>query len=382
MKGICVMASSRISRLISARPSVAATAAILVVAATVGVAALFSPGVQQAIFDRGAHAQAATINAAPLTDDAMRVAICGSSAPLPSERRAKACAAVFAGGKFYIVDSGPESTENLVLWGIPLSSIGGVLLTHFHSDHIGDLGELNLQTWAGGRPAPLAVYGGPGIEEVVAGFNQAYRLDQGYRTTHHTDRVMPAATWPMIPHRVELAGEPTPAKDRTGIVLEEGGLRITAIEVDHAPIAPAYAYRFDYKGRSVVITGDLKYHAPLATAARGADVLVSEAIVPSMTQALAKGASSAGRDRTAAIMHDIEDYHITPEQAARIANQAEVKLLAFYHLLPAPDGVLARRLFAQGISDARRGDWTIADDGTLYTLPLGSTQVQIGRIDE
>jgi ribonuclease Z len=376
------MASSRISRVIATHPSVVATAAILVVAATVGVAALFTPGVQQAIFDRGAQTQAATINGAPLTDDAMRVAICGSSAPLPSERRAKACAVVFAGGKFYVVDSGPESTENLVLWGIPLSAIGGVLLTHFHSDHIGDLGELNLQTWAGGRTAPLAVYGGTGIEEVVAGFNQAYRLDQGYRTTHHTDRVMPAATWPMIAHRVELAGEPTPAKDRTGIALEEGGLRITAIEVNHMPIAPAYAYRFDYKGRSVVITGDLKYHAPLATAAHGADVLVSEAIVPSMTQALGKGASAAGRDRTAAIMHDIEDYHITPDQAARIANDAEVKLLAFYHLLPAPDGVLARRLFAQGLSKARHGDWTIADDGTLYTLPLGSRQIQIGRIDE
>ena len=373
---------ARISRLISSRPALASAVAILVVAASVGTAALFTPGVQKVIFDHGAQAQASTINAAPLDDDAMRIAICGSSAPLPSERRAKACAVVFAGGKFYVVDSGPESTENLVLWGIPLSSIGGVLLTHFHSDHIGDLGELNLQTWAGGRPAPLAVYGGPGIEGVVEGFNQAYRLDQGYRTTHHSDRVMPAATWPMIAHRVELAGDATPAKNRTGIVLEEGGLRITAIEVDHAPIAPAYAYRFDYKGRSVVITGDLKYHAPLATAARGADVLVSEAIVPSMTQALGKGASAAGRDRTAAIMHDIEDYHITPEQAAQIANQAEVKLLAFYHLLPAPDGMLARRLFAQGLSEARKGDWTIAEDGTLYTLPLGSAQIQIGRIDE
>jgi ribonuclease Z len=81
-------------------------------------------------------------------------------------------------------------------------------------------------------------------------------------------------------------------------------------------------------------------------------------------------------------MHDIEDYHITPEQAARIANQAGVKLLAFYHLLPAPDGALARRLFAQGISEARQGDWTIADDGTLYTLPLGSTRIQVGRVDE
>src|SRR5262245_37932123 len=120
------MATSRVSRFISARP-LTLLAAILVLAATVGIAALFRPGVQQAIFDRGAQAAAATINAAPLADDAMRVAICGSSAPLPSQDRAKACAVVFAGGKFYVVDSGPESTENLVLWGIPLSAVGGVL---------------------------------------------------------------------------------------------------------------------------------------------------------------------------------------------------------------------------------------------------------------
>ena len=105
-------------------------------------------------------------------------------------------------------------------------------------------------------------------------------------------------------------------------------------------------------------------------------------IVPTMTQSLGKGARSAGRDRTAAIMHDIEDYHITPEQAARIANQAGVKHLAFYHLLPAPDGFLPRRLFAQGLSEARQCDWTIADDGSLYTLPLGTAEVRVGRIDD
>jgi ribonuclease Z len=362
------------------RSAFAATAVFVVMAGA--SAALFNPEVEQQIFDRAAAERAGASNNAPLRDDALRVAICGSSAPLPSVGRAKACVAVFAGGKFYIVDAGPESTENLVLWGIPLSAVGGVLLTHFHSDHIGDLGELSLQTWAGGRPAPLAVYGGPGVEQVVDGFNLAYRMDQGYRTSHHTEAVMPSATWPMVAHRVELDGPPTPAKDRTGLVLDDGSLRITAIEVDHAPIAPAYAYRFDYKGRSVVISGDLKFHPPLATAAHGADVLISEAIAPSMTRALGKGARDAGRNRTAAIMHDIEDYHITPEQAAQIANEAQVKLLAFYHLLPAPDGFLPKRLFTQGITQVRDGNWTIADDGSLYTLPLGSGLVRISHVDD
>lgn len=243
------------------RRSIVAGAA-LIVAAAGGAAVLMSADLQQRVFDTAAQQQAATVNRAVLEDDALRVAICGSSAPLASAARAKACVAVFAGGKIYLVDVGPESVENLVLWGIPLSSVGGVMLTHFHSDHIGDLGELNLQTWAGGRPGPLDIYGGPGVERVVEGFNEAYRLDQGYRTAHHGAQVMPPSTWPMVPHPIALSGPETPAKDRTAVVLDQGGLRITAIEVDHTPIAPAYAYRFDYKGQSALITGDTKFHPP------------------------------------------------------------------------------------------------------------------------
>jgi ribonuclease Z len=355
---------------------------VLVSIIVVAGAMLLVPAVQQWLFERGANRATGSVNTAPLADDAMRVAICGSSAPLPSAPRAKACVAVIAGGKIYLVDVGPESVENLVLWNIPLSQIGGVLLTHFHSDHIGDLGELNLQSWAQGRPGPLAVYGGPGVDQVVDGFSQAYRQDQGYRTAHHTAKVMPPETWPMVAHTIELEGAATPEKSRTAVVLNERGLRITAIEVEHAPITPAYAYRFDYKGRSVVITGDTRFHPPLAKAAEGADVLVSEGIARSMVNALERGAVTAGRAGTAAIMHDIQDYHISPEEAADIANQAHVRLLVFYHLLPSPDAFLTRRLFASGVAKVRQGDWVIADDGSLYTLPIGSKDVRIGRIGE
>ncbi|HET9270540.1 MAG TPA: MBL fold metallo-hydrolase, partial [Vicinamibacterales bacterium] len=350
---------------------IVATGTVVVLAGGV-VIALFDPRVEQWLFDRGAARVTARDMSHLFGDDALRVGICGSSAPLPSPDRAKACVAVFAGERFYVVDVGPESVENLVRWGIPLSRIGGVLLTHFHSDHIGDLGELNLQTWAGGRPSPLAVYGGPGVERVVEGFNAAYRQDQGYRTAHHTERIMPSATWPMVAHPVALDGYPSAAKDRTALVLEDGALRITAIEVDHAPIEPAYAYRFDYRGRSVVVTGDLKFHAPLIDAAKGADILVSEAIARPMAAALQNGAAAAGRERQATIMHDIQDYHISPAEAAQIAEQAGAKLLVFYHLLPAPDTFLARRLFASDVRRARDGAWSLAADGSLYTAPAGS----------
>lgn len=362
------------------RLRMAVISGLVLVMASAAVA-LVTPSVQQSIFDNAARDMSARTNTAPLEDDALRVAIAGSSAPLPSASRAKACVVVFAGGKFWVVDSGPESTENLVLWGIPLSSVGGVLLTHFHSDHIGDLGELQLQTWAGGRQKPLDVYGGPGVESVVEGFNAAYRLDQGYRTEHHGEEVMPSAAWGMIAHTVELEGAPTPAKDRTALVYDDGSLRITAIEVNHAPIEPAYAYRFDYKGRSAVVTGDLTYHRPIVASAMNADLLVSEAISRSMTESLETAAHTVGRDRTSAIMHDVQDYHISPEEAATLANDANVKLLVFYHLLPAPDNFLTRRLFSNGVNQVRKGEWTMADDGSLYTLPLGSESVRISEME-
>lgn len=356
-------------------------AVLALVALTAGSAVvILIPSVQQVIFDRAAVQMTARTNTAPLADDALRVAIAGSSAPLPSASRAKACVVVFAGGKFWVVDAGPESVENLVLWGIPMSEISGVLLTHYHSDHIGDLGELQLQTWAGGRKKPLAVYGGPGVENVVDGFNTAYKLDQGYRTTHHGEKVMPSAAWGMEAHTITLNGPATAAKARTATVYDDGALRITAIEVDHAPIEPAYAYRFDYKGRSAVITGDLKYHPPVAKSAANADILISEAISRSMTRSLESAARTVGRDRTSAIMHDVQDYHISPEEAAKLANDAKVRLLVFYHLLPAPDGFLARRLFSHGVNGVRQGDWSMAEDGSLYTLPLGSDTVRIGRM--
>src|SRR5262245_55826694 len=107
---------------------------------------------------------------------ALRVILCGTSSPLPDPDRAKSCVAVVAGGKAYVVDTGPESWKTLGLLNFPAGRIAAILLTHFHSDHIGDLGEFRMQTWVGGRRRPLPVYGPAGVEQVVAGFNQAYAL--------------------------------------------------------------------------------------------------------------------------------------------------------------------------------------------------------------
>src|SRR5262245_53224155 len=170
--------------------------------------------------------------------DALRVALCGTSAPLPHPRRAKSCTAVFAAGRFWIVDTGPSSWNNLALWRVDAAKIGGILYTHFHSDHIAELGEFNLQTWAAGRPAPLRVFGPPGVERLVAGFAEAYALDTRYRIAHHGAELLPEATARMEPVAIVAEGP------GSVVVLEEDGLRITAFPVDHRPIVPAYGYRF------------------------------------------------------------------------------------------------------------------------------------------
>ena len=310
-------------------------------------------------------------------NDALRVLACGTASPLPHPTRAKPCVAVFAAGRFWVVDTGPGSWNRMALLRVDGARIGGVLLTHFHSDHIGDLGEFDLNTWVMGRSAPLRVYGPPGVERVVAGFEEAYALDAQYRIAHHGPELFSDAVERLEPHTI--AG---PA-DGGGpaVVLDADGLRITAFAVSHDPVKPAYGYRFDYGGRSVVVSGDTAKSPGLIAAARGADVLVHEAQSDHIVAMIGAAATAVGRDRIAKIMHDIPSYHTTPVQAAESANEAGVKLLVFYHLNPPPPNQLAAQVFLRGVAEVRPTGWVLGDDGTLVELPADSTVVRVRTLD-
>ena len=169
-------------------------AAVILVLAGAAAGLLRVPALQDALMRRVA---ARLVSAAPeqlFAKDALRVLLCGSASPLAHPTRARPCTAVFAAGRFYVVDTGPGSWNHLALWRVPGERIGAVLLTHFHSDHIGELGEFNLQTWVAGRPAPLRVFGPPGVERVVAGFSTAYAEDARLRTAHHGVEIVPPET--------------------------------------------------------------------------------------------------------------------------------------------------------------------------------------------
>jgi ribonuclease Z len=367
---------SRVSKLIAL---CAGAAAMLAVAAWI---LMRTAAVQDAILRRAIDQTLAATRNDLLAPDALRVVLCGTGNPLPDRRRANACTAVFAGGDFYLVDTGPGAWKNLALWHIPAARLQAVMLTHYHSDHIGDLGEINLQTWAQGRDHPLRVYGPPGVERVVGGFAQAYALDEGYRIAHHGAALMPPDNWKMEPIAVRIDTPPgaLPCAGGYSPVLEENGLKVTAFTVDHAPVAPAFGYRFDYKGRSVVISGDTIKCANLVNAARGADVLINEAQSAQIVKMIQRAAERHGNARIAKIMHDIRRYHTTPAEAAAEANQAGVQLLVLSHIGPPTPNFFARWAFMRGVAAVRPHGVVMGYDGMLLTLPAASRSINVSSV--
>jgi len=346
-----------------------------VAAVTLAFAALLLPaceGAQDALLQRAAAR--ATPRSDLFADDALRVLICGSSSPFPHPTRARPCTAVFAAGKLWVVDVGPGSWNQMGGWRVP-AQLGAVLLTHFHSDHIGELGEWNLQSWVNGREVPLTVIGPEGVQRVVAGFNEAYALDVRYRTAHHGADFLPSAVGAMTPAPIAFA-----EGEASTVVHDADGLRITAFLVEHAPISPAVGYRFDYQGRSAVVSGDTVKSANLIRAAMEADVLVHEAQANHLVALLQQTATDA-RSRMAKILGDIPSYHTSPVQAAEAANEAGVRLLVLSHLTPPPPNALVKRMFLRGVDDVRGSGWVMGDDGMLFTLPAGSDEIVQSEIE-
>lgn len=364
------------------RKAIALGAGAAALLALAGWILIHVPAVQDAILRRAIDRTISTNRDGLLAPDALRVVLCGTGNPLPDAGRAQACTAIFAGGGLYLVDTGPGAWRNLALWHIPAERLQAVMLTHYHSDHIGDLGEINLQTWARGRNHPLRVYGPPGVKQVVDGFAQAYALDEGYRVAHHGAALMPPENWKMEPLAVRIDTPPgaPPCAGGSAVVFRENGLTVTAFTVDHRPVVPAYGYRFDYRGRSVVISGDTKPCANLVNEARGADVLIHEAQSARMVNMIRRAAERHGDARAAQVLHDILSYHTTPVEAAREANQAGVQLLVFSHIGPPTPNFLARMEFMRGVSAVRSHGVLMGYDGMLLTMPAGSRTIDVGSV--
>ena len=230
---------------------------------------------------------------------------------------------------------------------------------------IRDRGDTNLASWVGGRTAPLNVYGPEGVASVVDGFNKAYALDRTYRTMHHGRELLPPDVGPMRPQPIAL-----------GKVTEVGEFSITPFSVDHDPVQPAVGYRFDYRGRSVVVSGDTNALQSTATALRGTDLLLHDALSRPMVHAMRDAAATAGNTRMAQILDDILEYHAHTDSLTDVSREAGVAMLALYHLVPVPPNGIAESIFRRGLPSEIR----LVDDGTVFNLPANTDAIEVVQI--
>jgi ribonuclease Z len=324
---------------------------------------------RRVIEDRMSADAVASLRAA--APEALHVVLCGTAAPLPDPTRSGPCTAIVTKTRVFVVDAGSGAARALLWLGVRVGDVDGLLLTHVHSDHIDGLGELLLQRWAGGaRREPLPVHGPAGVEPLVDGLNQAYARDAEYRVAHHGAEIMPPSG-----HGGEARPFATPNDGEGVLVLEEDGLRVTAFAVPHEPVHPAVGYRFDYGGRSVVVSGDTSKSANLTRFAKGSDLLVHEGLAPHLVAMMTDAAVAAGRTNIAKVTRDILSYHTTPVEAAEVARDAGVRMLVFTHVIPPlPLGVI-EALFLKGVADVWPGPVVVGRDGMTFTLPAGSEAI-------
>lgn len=300
-----------------------------------------------------------------LTDGKLHVVLCGTAAALPDANRAGPCTAILVNGEFLLVDVGPAAWRNVDLLNLPTSKLSGILITHFHSDHIGEIGEAVTQSWIAGRRKPLDIYGPPGLARVVEGFRQAYAQDTEYRVVHHGEEYMPRIGSTSVAHEFRL-----PEGDAAVSVFQRNGLSVTAFSVEHAPVHPAVGYRIEYGGRVVVVSGDTIKSESVIKNASGADILIHEALARDMTDRASARARATDHPRFGKLASDVGDYHTTPVQAGEVAAAAGVKELVLTHIFPPLPNMIAKRMFMNGVSDAFRGKLVLGEDGMRFDLDV------------
>ncbi len=336
---------------------------------------LFRVQISEFLFERAVKQNVGRNTAASL-GDGLHVYVCGAGSPFPDPQRGGPCLAVVAGDQHILIDAGSGGVRTLTRMGYPVGELDAVFLTHLHSDHMDGLGELLMQAWVnGGRDVPMPVHGPTGVEEVVNGFNAAYRIDGTYRTGHHGAEIANPEGRGGAPVAITMPAGP----GGQAVVYDAGGVTITAFKVSHAPVEPAYGYRVDYKGRSVSISGDTTYDPNLVAASAGADLLFHDALNPDMILRMREAILEAGRDDLAKVLGDILDYHATPADAARAAQDAGVSHLVLYHTVPPLPSRALNALFTRETKALFDGPVEVAEDGLIYSLPAGNQSIDVKK---
>src|SRR5260221_8814534 len=258
--------------------------------------------------------------------------------------RAKPASLLVINGVPYVIDCGEGVALQLARAGLPLNALRHVFITHHHSDHNLDYGNLIYDAWAAGLGKPVDAYGPPPIQSMTAAYWQLNRFD--------------------IETRIADEGRPDLRKlvavhefDKPGLVMQNADVKVTAARVLHPPIVHAYAYRFDADDRSIVISGDTAYSRELIELAKGADVLVHEAMHLAGLENLLKRVPNA-----ATLREHLMASHTVTEDVGRVAADAGVKMLVLSHLVPGDDASLSDDQWLEGVRKHYDGKVIVGQD--------------------
>jgi len=250
------------------------------------------------------------------------------------------------GGRTIVVDCGLGVTRGLTDAGITLKTLDLVFITHLHSDHVLELGPLIHTAWTAGLATPVRVFGPAGIGDYWDGFLRSMTFDIDIRIVDEG--------------RPDLRGLVEISEFSEGTVLMEGGLRVAALRVDHPPVTDCFALRFEHGGGSIVFSSDTAYFPPLADFARGADILVHEAMLEAGVDRLVARTGNGARLR-----EHLLASHSLAQQAGCIATQAGVRRLVLHHLIPADDPGIGEADWVEAVRESWAGALTIARDGLV-----------------
>ena len=243
----------------------------------------------------------------------IEVTLLGTGSPIPDPERAGPSTLARAGDQIFLFDCGRGVLQRLAAIGLGANQLSALLLTHLHSDHIADLGDVIITRWVSTftpDAPPLPIIGPPGTAEVVAATLKAFGFDVGYRIAHHADLTGPP---PVEVHEYT-----------DGAVWDHDGVHIQCAPTDHRPVTPTIGFRVEHAGASVVLAGDTVPCESLDTLAAGAGALVHTVIRKDLIEKLPMQR-----------IRDICDYHSSVEEAAATATRAGVGILVLTHYVPA-----------------------------------------------
>jgi ribonuclease Z len=246
----------------------------------------------------------------PARGQELRVTLLGTGTPAPVMNRFGPSILVEAGGQKFLFDAGRGALQRLVQSQVSWRDVNGVFLTHLHSDHVVGFPDLWLTGWlTSNRDTPLLVWGPKGTTKMMSLLAQAYEYDIQIR--QFDEHASPEG---VVIRATDIA---------EGFAYEKNGVKIVAFDVDHAPVQPAFGYRIDYAGRSVVLSGDTRVSENLIRHAEGVDLLVHEVVAP---ETYHRGGE---RPEQAKI---IIAHHTTAEQAGEVFSRVKPRLAVYSHI--------------------------------------------------